>query len=146
MGGCFSEDATATSSKVIKTKRQLSFSKSDFITENQGKFRDFYEMGDVLGTGAFGEVRKCVQRATGIIRAVKFIQKNQMDKQQEAEFKSEVSVLKKLDHPNILRLYEVFEDTRKYSLVMELCNGGELFDEVVNKEKFTEKEASIVLQ
>ena len=68
-----------------------------------------------------------------------------MDPEQIEEFKSEVATLKKLDHPNILKLYEVFEDARKYSLVMELCNGGELFDEVAKKDKFTEKEASIVI-
>ena len=46
----------------------------------------------------------------------------------EESFKTEVATLKILDHPNILKLYEVFEDKKKYFLVTELCKGGELFD------------------
>lgn len=65
-----------------------------------------------------------------------------MDKEQEGSFKSEVATLKKLDHPNILRLYEVFEDTRKYFLIMEICKGGELFDEILDNGNFDEKKAS----
>jgi len=65
-----------------------------------------------------------------------------MDKEQEGSFKSEVATLKKLDHPNILRLYEVFEDTRKYFLIMEICKGGELFDEILDNGNYTEKKAS----
>ena len=65
-----------------------------------------------------------------------------MDKDQKESFKSEVATLKKLDHPNILKLYEVFEDTRKYFLIMEICKGGELFDEILAQGTFTEKKAS----
>ena len=65
-----------------------------------------------------------------------------MDKEQVDSFKSEVATLKKLDHPNILRLYEVFEDQRKYFLIMEICKGGELFDEIMDKGNFSEKIAS----
>ena len=65
-----------------------------------------------------------------------------MDKEQEGSFKSEVATLKKLDHPNILRLYELFEDTRKYFLIMEICKGGELFDEILDNGNFDEKKAS----
>ena len=74
MGGCLeAQNAVSTKKSMIKSKDQVSFSKSDFISENQGKFRDHYEMGDVLGAGAFGEVRKCKSKAAGIYRAVKFI-------------------------------------------------------------------------
>ena len=54
-----------------------------------------------------------------------------MNEEQETSFKYEISILQKLDHPNIIKLYEVFEDDRKYYLVQELCKGGELFDEIV---------------
>jgi len=68
-----------------------------------------------------------------------------MNKEEEQSFKYEISILKKLDHPNILKLYEVFEDEKRYYLVTELCRGGELFDEIVNKVHFSEKEAATII-
>lgn len=47
-------------------------------------------------------------------------------------FEEEMQILRKLDHPNILKLFEVFEDNRKFFLVTEYCKGGELFDEISN--------------
>lgn len=54
----------------------------------------------------------------------------------------EVAVVKQLDHPNIMKLYEFFEDKRNFYLVMEVYKGGELFDEIINKQKFTEADAA----
>lgn len=57
-------------------------------------------------------------------------------------FKTEVATLKLLDHPNILKLYEVFEDSKKYFLVTEFCAGGELFDEIISHGHLSEKESA----
>jgi calcium-dependent protein kinase len=65
-----------------------------------------------------------------------------MSQEEEESFKSEMAVLRKLDHPNILKLYEVFEDQKKYFLVTEYCKGGELFDEIINKVTFSEADAA----
>ena len=61
-----------------------------------------------MGTGAFGEVRKCVNRKTGAIRAVKVMRKDALDGKEKTRFFYEIEILKKLDHPNILKLYEIF--------------------------------------
>ena len=62
-------------------------------------------------------------------------------------FQAEINILRKLDHPNILKLYEIFSDEKRYYLVTELCKGGELFDEIIAKVHFTEKEAAdLILQ
>lgn len=55
-----------------------------------------------------------------------------MSQAEEFSFRHEISILKKLDHPNIIKLFEVFEDKDRYYLVTELCKGGELFDEIIN--------------
>lgn len=76
---------------------EFKVSQSDFISENKGKFRDFYSIGTALGTGkninifiknkgAFGEVRKCSNRKTGAIRAVKIIRKDSLDAKEKARF------------------------------------------------------------
>ena len=54
-------------------------------------------------------------------------------------------ILSKLDHPNILKLYEVYSDEKRYYIVTELCKGGELFDEILKKGVFTEKEAANII-
>ena len=69
-----------------------------------------------------------------------------MSKQQEQSFKYEMNILKKLDHPNILKLYEVFEDQKRYYLVTELCKGGELFEEISQKLIYSENEAATIIQ
>ena len=99
----------------------------------------------MLGQGAFGEVRKCIHRTTKVIRAVKLIRKDAMTAEEEQSFKDEISILSELDQPNILKLYEVFSDDKRYYLVTELCKGGELFDEILNKGFFSEKEAASII-
>jgi calcium-dependent protein kinase len=96
----------------------------------------------MLGQGAFGEVRKCINRKSKLIRAVKLIKKDTMTPEEEKAFQEEIAILSKLDHPNILKLYEIFEDDKRYYLVTELCKGGELFDEIIKVGRFTEKEAA----
>ena len=51
-----------------------------------------------------------------------------------------------MDHPNILKLYEVFEDDARYYVVTEICSGGELFDEIIKRKRFTEKDAAEIMQ
>lgn len=96
--------------------------------------------------GAFGEVRKCSNRKTGAIRAVKIIRKESLDAKEKVRFFEEIEILRQLDHPNIVRLYEVFQDEKRYYLVTELCTGGELFDEITNRSSFSEQEAALIIK
>ncbi len=58
----------------------------------------------------------------------------------------EIEMMKRLDHPNILKLCEIFQDGKRYFLVTELCSGGELHDEIQKRGKFSEIEAAEVIQ
>ena len=51
-----------------------------------------------------------------------------------------------LDHPSIVKMYEFFEDRKNYYIVMDVCKGGELFDDIVNKGRFSEKDAAVLLR
>ena len=113
---------------------------------NEGKFKEKYSLGQLLGQGAFGEVRKCINRNTKIIRAVKLIKKDSMNDEEEQNFKYEINILKMLDHPNIIKLFEIFEDEKKYYLVTELCKGGELFDEIIKQVTFSEADAALIIK
>jgi len=98
-----------------------------------------YRIGKVLGTGSYGFVRLGVNIITGEQFAIKTLK----DTQNRKGIQREISILKLLEHPNIVKLYEVIEDnkTGTFYLVLELATGGELFDYIVARGKLKEKEA-----
>ena len=117
----------------------LRVSGGDFVIEKKGKLRDSYRIGNKLGDGAFGSVRKITHRVTGELRAVKTIHKKNLRSEEEKQtFFNEVSVLRCLDHPNVLKLYEFYQDEKNFYLITELCNGGELFDRIISHGSFSE--------
>jgi len=118
---------------------------AQFIIENTGKISDNYDMDKKkLGEGSYGSVSKATNKSTKAIRAVKTISKIQMKNLER--FKQEIAIMKMMDHPNIIKLFETFEDHRNIYLVMELCSGGELFDRIIAAGHFSEKEAAVLMQ
>jgi len=69
-----------------------------------------------------------------------------MDDDEKKMLFNEINNLKDLDHPNILKMYEFFEDEKRYYIVTDICKGGELFDEIVARGKFTEVDASMLMK
>lgn len=72
--------------------------------------------------------------------------KTKMNDNEKVRMKYEIDLLKNLDHPNIVKLYEVFEDKKYIYLVTELCTGGELFDEIDARKRFNEKDAAVIMK
>jgi calcium-dependent protein kinase len=108
---------------------EITLSKKTFVSvHNAENIRDDYLIGKILGSGAFGEVRLCTHRKTGAKRAVKIIKKSFLQGKEETRFLQEIEILKTMDHPNIVRLFEVYQDPKRYFIVTEHCSGGELFD------------------
>jgi calcium-dependent protein kinase len=131
--------------KVLNTQN-LIIEPSHFVQANPRSFQEVYKIGKVLGSGSFGEVRKVIHKETNEIRAVKIFRKDLAVSNLTIEkLMEEIQLLKVLDHPNIIRLYEFFEDTKRFYIVMELCNGGELFDEILNKQSFSESVAATII-
>ncbi|CAN8025228.1 calcium/calmodulin-dependent protein kinase type 1 [Ixodes scapularis] len=105
-----------------------------------------YEFKDLLGTGAFSQVVLAESRDTpGVMHAIKCIDKKAL-KGKEDSLENEIKVLRRLKHPNIVQLLETYEDKNKVYLVMELVTGGELFDRIVEKGSYTEKDASDLIR
>eukprot|EP00931_Biecheleriopsis_adriatica_P063636 TRINITY_DN3857_c0_g2_i1.p1 TRINITY_DN3857_c0_g2~~TRINITY_DN3857_c0_g2_i1.p1 ORF type:complete len:489 (-),score=150.85 TRINITY_DN3857_c0_g2_i1:44-1510(-) len=120
-------------------------SSGSLFAQNPGKINDFYELDKKkIGEGSFGSVSKARHKSTKAMRACKVIQKR-LIKKQEA-FKKEVDIMKIMDHPNICKLYESFEDNRCVYLIMELCTGGELFDRIIESGHLKENQAAILMQ
>jgi len=81
------------------------------------------------------------------LRAIKLIKKESVDYQDdEKKFLKEIGILKYLDHPNILKIFEYFIDNKYYYVVTELCEGGELFDQLSKIHNFCEREASQIME
>lgn len=117
-----------------------------FVQRTQGTLRDIYKIGHVLGEGAFGEVRLCTHRETKEKRAVKVLKKDDMKKEDQQALLNEINTLRSFDHPNIVKIFEYFEDEKRFYIVTEHIQGGELFDEIINRGKFDEKNAATLLK
>lgn len=103
-----------------------------FSKETPGHIQDFYVFEKKpLGEGSFGTVMKGTAKGSGAVRAIKEILISKV--KDPARFEAENDIQRHLDHPNIVKLYEVFKDAKKYYLVMELCTGGELFDRIIDE-------------
>ena len=101
------------------------------IKMNTAAFKDVYkQQKDALGSGGFGTVYKCRHRQTQQTRAVKVVPKKKIKNMET--FLQEIEILKKLDHPNVVRVYEYFIDDANVYIVTEICRGGELFDKIVD--------------
>ncbi|XP_030645204.1 death-associated protein kinase 2-like [Chanos chanos] len=106
---------------------------------------DLYEIGDILGSGHFGQVRELRERASGILWAGKFMKlRRGVASRLGIERKNverEVEIMQALQHHNIMALRDVFESRAEVVLIIELIRGGELFDFIAEKESLTETDA-----
>jgi calcium-dependent protein kinase len=122
----------------------IKISKGNFINYKKGLIENDYTIGDICGSGAFATVRKVTNKISGQVRALKIIKKQKG--QDSARMYLEVEILKKLVHPNIMQIFEFYEDKKNFYIITELCEGGELFDQIVDKGSFTESEAAYVMK
>merc|ERR1739844_320867 len=107
---------------------------------------DKYILKDVLGTGAFSQVRLAESKdRPGDLHAIKVIDKKAL-KGKEDSLENEIKVLRRLDHPKVVKLLEAYESKSYVYLVMELVTGGELFDRIVEKGSYTEKDAADLIK
>ncbi|XP_067934437.1 twitchin-like [Watersipora subatra] len=102
---------------------------------------DYYEILEELGTGAFGVVHRCVEKATGKVFVAKFIDTpTSADKQ---AVRNEVGVMTQLHHPKLITLHDAFEDKKEMCLIVEFLSGGELFDRIAD-DNYKMSEAEVI--
>ncbi|CAM9531052.1 unnamed protein product [Ectocarpus sp. 12 AP-2014] len=101
--------------------------RSHMVRERKGiKVEDLYETISVIGKGSVGMILKVKHRQTGVEYALKTIQLEKISRSMLTEMRNEIEILKRLDHPNIIRAIETFESDKEVYLVMRLCTGGDL--------------------
>jgi len=104
-------------------------------------FTESYKLGKTLGEGAFSVVKEATHRQTQQSFAVKVVTKAKLSREDDAALKDEIAILKSLKHQHIIYLHDTFEEQTYYYLVTEKMKGGELFDRIVAKTYYNEKEA-----
>jgi len=110
------------------------------------KFTDNYELKEELGKGAFSVVKRCVQRHTGLEFAAKIINTKKLSARDFQKLEREARICRKLQHPNIVRLHDSIQEESFHYLVFDLVTGGELFEDIVAREFYSEADASHCIQ
>lgn len=103
-----------------------------------------YKIGKVIGDGNFAVVKECMDRSTGKEFALKIIDKAKCCGKEHL-IENEVSILRRVKHPNIIMLVEEMETATELFLVMELVKGGDLFDAITSSTKYTERDGSAMV-
>lgn len=145
--GCAASSKRKNSGKIKKNINEISIIPGTFVKINPTEFTKVYSVGRSLGSGAFGEVKFCTHLKTNSRRAVKVFKKDTMLTEiSKKKFKKEIEILKVLDHPNIVKIFEFFEDSLMFYIVMEHCRGGELFDDIMKLKKYSEHECAQIMR
>lgn len=109
------------------------------------QIRSVYKLGKIIGTGHFGVVREATATGSNEKVAIKSILKSLLNDKLNY-LMQEIEILKKVDHPNIIRFYEAYEDDRYIYIVMEFCNGGDLFRKMTTLEHLDENETRSLIR
>lgn len=148
------QDNKGKEQKSIKARKsRMSIFESDikingnlYVGKSEGAPTENYSMVKRLGEGSYGVVWKVKHLLTGHDRAMKKINKSTKTKKEtEMEIMNEIEILRKMDHPHIVKIFEFFNTPEGYFLITEFCTGGELFQEVSDKAPFSENIAAHIM-
>ena len=119
---------------------KMKVSKENLIKISTDPVANYYSIVKDLGHGSYGQVKKVKHKQLGEIRAMKITNKK------SDSSKYEIEILRKISHPNITNIFEIFADSKKYYVIMEFLEGGELFEAITSIGSFTEASACKVMK
>ena len=117
------------------------------MKEGTGDLYGSYELLNYIGKGGFGRVYKVRHKLSNQFRAMKIIKcKAENPHSNSLEILKQINILKTLDHPNIIKIYEFYSTNKYVYIINELCTGGELFNKIVEVKHFTESTACYIMR
>ena len=119
---------------------QMKVGKETLIKISTDSLNNNYIIVGELGSGSYGTVKKVKHKKLGEYRAMKIINKKSESSQ------NEVDILRKISHPNIVNIFEIYEDSKKYYIMMEICEGGELFEAISQQGSFSEGDCANIMK
>ena len=132
----------------MKENPTIKYGKRNFVGKAEGLFLDNYDVVKQLGKGGYGKVYEVKNKKSGEIHACKHL--SRLSIKNLEKFEREIQILINSDHPNIIKIYEVYESQRSLYIVMELCKGGEIFDRIIehieSKKMYSEKDAATMME
>lgn len=113
---------------------------------NLNPIKDVYNLGQAIGSGQYAQVKKAVKQDDNQEYAIKIIDKSKMTPEDVQSLCQEIEILDQIDHPNVVKLLELFDEKNKFYMVFELMQGGELYSRFMQKNQFTEVEVVLTLK
>ena len=145
--GFLKKDKTKESNKGRPTRiydlnflEKVKLARENLIKIQKDSITNYYEIIGELGSGSYGAVKKVRHKQLKELRAMKIILK----KSENA--KTEIDIMRKISHPNIVNIFDIFEDSKKYYIMMEICEGGELFEAISEQGAFTEEDCAHIMR
>ena len=140
-------DSSSSSIKIKNTEEDILILSKMLVNENKGDVSHYYTPIQTIGQGSFGKVFKVKQKVTGNIFAMKLVNKDtELNNSENKNFLNEIYILRQLDHPNILKVYEYFSNEKYWYFVMEYVSGGELYEKICDMQFYDENKAAIIMK
>ena len=124
----------------LKFLEKVKLARENLIKIQKVSVNNHYEIIGELGSGSYGSVKKVRHKELKEIRAMKVILKKTENS------KNEIDIMRKISHPNIVNIYDIYEDSKKYYIVMEICEGGELFEAISEQGAFGEDDCLNIMK
>ncbi|XP_048859063.1 calcium/calmodulin-dependent protein kinase IGb isoform X1 [Brienomyrus brachyistius] len=136
---CYSTQEISAEARVNMGRKEA----SDEWKKRTDNIQDVFDFIEILGSGAFSEVFMVKERKTGKHFALKCVKKKP---KRDNILENEIAVLQRIKHENVVGLEGIYESRTHYYLLMQLVSGGELFDRILERGVYTEKDASLVIR
>jgi calcium-dependent protein kinase len=133
------------SNQFSDINKDLIINNDVIISNNSISPESIYKKIKIIGTGGFGEVWLVKNKNLNKNFAMKIIKKRKKSELDEKEILNEISILKSLDHPNILKILDFFNTNENFNIITEFCPDGELFAEITKVNRFQEGQAAFIL-
>ena len=140
------EDANRNNPSVFCNSTQINLTNDLLVAKLKTNPDADYKKLNFLGEGSFASVYRVQNKYTNVICAMKIINKSyNCSAEDEKDILNEINILRLMDHPSVLKIFEFYSNKQSYSIVTELCPGGELFQQIIDKGPFNEKYSAYIM-